>query len=210
MHRMKLCVLKYAGSPLREEEGCGNGTEWLQERGLMRKRGSWHTEKVESRGGKDHWGTPAKRMKHSFHGTSWVLSLFLPHCAPMLRWCHPSIITGLPVLQMENGEVQTEWPEGNFVGALVVTFLNITTGFWPLWIIKWQLVFSTDYLNKDYPLQICKTQLPIRDEQNWEGPCHTQIIVRGWRPTHMWPHGGTTSLLYIDYSMRIRVGFFKS
>ena len=22
------------------------------------------------KGGKDHWGTPAKRMKHSFHGTS--------------------------------------------------------------------------------------------------------------------------------------------
>ena len=37
---------------------------------------------------------------------------------------------------MENGEVQTEWPEANFVGALVVTFLNVTTGFWPLWIIK--------------------------------------------------------------------------
>ena len=123
MHRMKLCIPKYAGSSLREEEGCGNGTE-----SCTRKGGSWHTER-RVKGREGPLGTSVKRMKHGFHGTGWVLSLFLPHCAPMPRWLHPSsIITGLPVLQMENGEVQTEWPEGNFVGALVVTFFK---GFGP-------------------------------------------------------------------------------
>ena len=105
------------------------GVPWGKKKGVemvlkvARGKGEVDTQKGESR------GTSVKRMKHGFHGTGWVLSLFLPHCAPMPRWLHPSsIITGLPVLQMENGEVQTEWPEGNFVGALVVTFFK---GFGP-------------------------------------------------------------------------------
>lgn len=39
-----------------------------------------------------------------------------------------------------------------------------------MWIIKSQLVFSSDYLNKNRPHQIWKTQLlSLTDDQSWEG-----------------------------------------
>ena len=83
----------------------------------------------------------------------------------------PSIIIVLPSSDGEqrgSGRVAREhfcWPSG----------WDIFEGLWPMWIIKWQLVFSSDYLNKDCPLQTWETQLPVRDEQSWEGPAACRL-----------------------------------
>lgn len=73
MQRMKLLILKYARSSLREEGGCGNGTERLHERELQKERGKLRQrerQKVESRRGNVHWGTSVQRMKYGFHDTN--------------------------------------------------------------------------------------------------------------------------------------------
>lgn len=75
---------------------------------------------------------------------------------------------------------------------------RLLKGFQPMWIIKSQLVFCSDDLNKNHSHQIWETQLLLTDEWSWEERALPQpdCKMKGVS-THPWPHGRLAGLLFV-------------
>lgn len=68
---------------------------------------------------------------------------------------------------METGEVQTEWPEGNFVGALVVTFLK---GFGPYGLLNDNWFLAQTISTKIIPSKYARLNCLSETSKTGKGP----------------------------------------